>query len=351
MVKAEYLLAQRERNTQCLSHNFFSPGVLFCIFLLLSAAVFCAGKVQARIIHIGILMANEVRQAPVDGLKRALIEHGQEEGHTYDYVIRTAAGDRKLLPEMAAEIIAQKPDVAIAAGGIEADALLLATAGNGIPVVFLSVSSPIERGIVASLISSGNNFTGIDTNDSQLTAKRLWFIKKILPEAKKISCFHVPSIVASVQSLAVARQSAAELGLELVVVEVESEEDIKNATAELSRETVDVILQLPVAPLDKALRSIIFPKAMAENIPIFGHGRSSMESGAFVSYAGSRYANGQQAARLVHKILNGVAPKDIPIEKPQKLELIINKNLAKILNLDLSGRVWRMADEIVDYQF
>jgi putative tryptophan/tyrosine transport system substrate-binding protein len=215
-------------------------------------------------------------------------------------------------------------------------------------VVFLSVSSSVDRGIVASMVSSGNNFTGIDTNDTNLTAKRLWFIRKVLPEAKKVFCFHVPSSVPSVKALAVARQSASDLGFELQAVEVESQEDIKKATATLSKTTTDVILLLPTVPTDKAMHSIIFPRAMAEKIPIFGFSETNIESGAFASYAGSRYANGEQAARLIHKIVNGTAPKDIPIETPDKFELVINKDVVAQLGLKVSDRFWRMADRIVD---
>jgi putative ABC transport system substrate-binding protein len=305
----------------------------------------------AKTVTIGILMASDVRQAPVDGLKAALVEHADKEKLTFKYQVENAAGDRKKLPALAAQIIAAQPDVAIAGGGIEADALLAASAGTNIPVVFLSVSSAVSRGIVASLVSSGNNLTGIDTNDTQLTAKRVWFIRKMLPQAKTIFCFHAPSIVPSGESVAVARKAAAELGFELKVAEVESEADIEKAARALSRASVDVILQLPAAPTDKALKSIILPRAMAEKIPIFGYGMISIENGAFASYAGSRYANGRQAARLVHKIVNGIRPADIPVETPETLELIINKNLAVKLGLNLSGRVWRMADQIVDISF
>jgi putative ABC transport system substrate-binding protein len=326
------------------------PGFI-CIFLIFFTQFLVADRALAKTVRIGILMAGDTRQAPVDGLKKGLEGHTAEEGHTFIYDMKNAAGDKKRLTEMAVEIVAGKPDVAVAAGGIEADALLVATAGTNIPVVFLSVSSSVDRGVVASMVSSGNNFTGIDTNDANLTAKRLWFIRKILPEAKKVFCFHTPSSVPSVQSLAVARQSASDLGFELQVAEVESVENIKSTMATVSRATTDVILLFPIVPVEVSLRSDIFPKAMAEKIPIFGYSAVNIQSGAFASYAGSRYANGLQAARLIHKIVNGIKPTDIPVETSEKFELILNKDLVAKLGLKLGDRAWRMADEIVDLQF
>ncbi len=325
--------------------------VLLCLLCLLGAFLFSPVAAKAKEIRIGILMSSDIRLETVKGLKDALVEHASVGHHTFIYDIKNARGDRKILPELAAGIIAGKPDIAVAAGGIEADTLLVASAGTGIPAIFLSASSSVHRGIVASMVSSGNNFTGIDTNDTNLNAKRIWFIKKMLPETKTIFCFHVPSIVASVESLAVARQAANELGVTVKVATVESNADITKAAETLSRKTTDVILQFPVAPIDRTLKSIIFPRAMAEKIPIFGHGENSIQSGAFASYAGSRYANGQQAARLVHKIVNGINPTNIPVEFPEKLKLIINKSLVERLGFKFSGRTWRMADEIVDIQF
>lgn len=328
-------------------------SVLFLgIMTVLALLLISSHLVQAKAIKLGVLMASNTRQAPVDGLKSGLAKHAQEWGHihTYNYLIKNADGDRRKLAPMAAEIIASRPDVAIACGGIEADALLTASAGTTVPVVFLSVSSSVDRGIVASMVSSGNNFTGIDTNDTALTAKRLWFIKKMLPEAKNIFCFNVPSVFPSAQSLEVARDNADELGLTINSIDVESDADIRKATDSLSRETTDVILLLPVVFTDKALRSIILPKAMSEKIPIFGYGMTNIESGAFASYAGSRFANGEQAARLIHKVINGTPPADIPIETPEKLELILNKAQVAKLGLKIPNRVWRMADKIVDIE-
>ena len=60
---------------------------------------------------------------------------------------------------------------------------------------------------------------------------------------------------------------------------------------------------------------------------------------------------GRQAARLIHKILRGVAPADIPIEVPEYLEFIINKDLVAQLGLQISGRTWRMANQVVAIRF
>ena len=69
-----------------------------------------------------------------------------------------------------------------------------------------------------------------------------------------------------------------------------------------------------------------------------------------MSYAGSRYANGVQAARMVDRLLHGADPADIPVETPQKLELVINRLVVDRLGLELPDEAWDLADEVLEIE-
>nr|WP_319493957.1 ABC transporter substrate-binding protein [uncultured Desulfobacter sp.] len=347
--------------TQCIPirQNRIHPGSRESLALLLAGMIlffFSANPMLSRAndpITFGILMANDTRQDPVDGFKNGMAsfaEHGHDIAK-FKYTILNAGNQKQKLTELAQEIVAAKPDIAVAAGGIEADALMTATRGTDIPMVFLSVSSSIDRGLTSSMTAPDKNFTGIDTNDTNITAKRMWFIKRILPDTRKIFCFHIPSNVPSVESVKIARKKAEELGLELIVKEVITIDDIRSAAPMISRENMDVILLNPVAVIHGAMKEIILPRAMAQKIPIFGYGMGSVKKGAFASYAGSRYANGKQAARLAHKIIHGTRPENIPIETPEQYEFVINRWMVKKLGLTLPSNAYKMADKIVEIAF
>jgi putative ABC transport system substrate-binding protein len=332
-----------ENRSQCVGKTCLLL-LLFMFYSFLQTAVVQAGET----VHIGILSANQTRNDTINGFEAGMAGHAGNSGAAYLYKRYEAEGDRSKLAGLAAELIAEKPDLAIAAGGIEADALKLAAKGTGIPVVFLAVSSAVDRGLVANMRTPGGSLTGVDTNDTALVEKRLWYIQKLLPTAKRVLCFHIPGITPSTASIELARKVAPQLGLELQVLEVANKEAVAAAAATIKRANTDVILLLPVAPIDAMVNSVLLPLSRQERIPIMGNNQQSIERGAFAAYGSSRYRCGEQAARLAIKILNGASPATLPAETPSTLELILNRHLVGELDLKLSKRSWRMADKVVD---
>jgi putative ABC transport system substrate-binding protein len=80
---------------------------------------------------------------------------------------------------------------------------------------------------------------------------------------------------------------------------------------------------------------------------VYGY-REHVDDGGLISYGVDLRACFRRGAYYVQKILNGVAPGDLPIEFPTKLELVINLKTAKGLGLIVPPTLLARADEVIE---
>ena len=97
-----------------------------------------------------------------------------------------------------------------------------------------------------------------------------------------------------------------------------------------------------------ANQQLIVDFANKQRIPAMYPYRGSVIVGGLMSYGASETELFRRAAGLVDKILKGANPADIPIERPAKLELVINLKIANAQGLTISSTLLALADEVIE---
>src|SRR5262249_235479 len=131
-----------------------------CFAGILAAPRVADAQVPAKTYRVGWLnVVIPATEFLLDPFKKELNARGYVEGQNLVLDLRFAEGKLALLPVLAAELVALKPNVIVA---ITTNAALAAKqATETIPIVFTFVSDPVGAGIVSSLARPGGNITGV----------------------------------------------------------------------------------------------------------------------------------------------------------------------------------------------
>jgi len=287
---------------------------------------------------VGILLAGDMKLDKLVGLKEGLEEQGYLGGVNINYVVENAKDNGKIFNSLASDLIAKKPDVLVALGGVEADALreILTFQQEEIPIVLAGVASTVKRGLVNNLQDHETNITGIDNYHTQLAGKRLELLTKLLPDTRRVMVIYDPEVIPGLQSLDIIENTAALLDIELVKYPVVAKDLIMTELPQaLLNHEVDAIL-LSSSYFLEAAADELFRLSLDFKVPVMAVNKHEAYRGAFAAYGVSLYEQGRQAAPLIAKIFLGQHPSQIPVELSEKIELVVNMDVIKRLGLKVS---------------
>jgi putative tryptophan/tyrosine transport system substrate-binding protein len=88
--------------------------------------------------------------------------------------------------------------------------------------------------------------------------------------------------------------------------------------------------------------------ALGARLPTSYANRESVEVGGLMSFGPNFPDLFRRAAEYADKILRGAKPADLPVEQPNKFDLVINLVAAKALGLDVPPTLLARADEVIE---
>ncbi len=212
------------------------------------------------------------------------------------------------------------------------------------PIVFITPGDPVAAGLVSSLARPGGNTTAMTFEYPELSGKRLELLKEIAPKVRHVLALYDPRDPSPRQGIMAARQAAPTLGLTLVEREARSREEMLRALEALQQ--ADAYLSIPggfpTGHYDEIIRL-----ANARRLPSIFHARTGSTMDAPVTYGSNDAEIAREAARLIDKILKGAKAGELPVERPTKLELVINLKTAKQIGLTIPPNMLVRADKVI----
>ncbi len=326
-------------------HN---PRIILVFVLILTGTFMLSAcnTAEDEQVTVGMLNLLPPLDVALDGFKAGMIEFGYVEADNINYIYDGATPDPSALADKAQALVEAEVDLIFCVTTPACLAAQAATAESEIPVVFVAVTDPLAVGLIEEYAQPGGNFTGVTTGARNFTneGRRLEWLTTAVPDVQRIYLPHNPEDPTVTASLPVVEEAAGALGLELVLQEVRTPEEVVNALENIpdNVEAMFVLADQLVVADTPAVTSAASGHGLALSTP----NSTGPQLGGLISYGSDFFASGSQSARLADLILRGADPAELPAETPEFF-LVVNTQTAAAIALEISDEVLRQADTII----
>jgi putative tryptophan/tyrosine transport system substrate-binding protein len=298
---------------------------------------------------IGFLSAvspGDAMRGRLAALRQALAEGGYVEGRNVAIEYRWAEGRFDRLPELAADLVRRQVSVMIVVS--EPGALAAKAATTTIPIVFGIAEDPVALGLVANIARPGGNLTGVNFLTGELVAKRMEVLRELIPAATRFGVLVNPGDPRRAEAVARDAQVAARsMERQVHVLKASTSGEIDEAFATFARERTDALFVAP-DPFFTSRRVQFAIMAARHAIPASYAVREFAEVGGLMTYGTRLEDMYRQVGTYTGRILRGAKPADLPVVQSSKFELVINRQAAKALGLEVPERLLARADEVIE---
>ena len=305
-----------------------------------------AEKTRRIVMLTGIAEADPEGQARVAALQEGLRDLGWIAGQNLLIEYRWGAGDEGRMAALAREAVELQPDLIIGATTPVIIALLQQT--RTVPIVFVQVTDPLGRGLIANLARPGGNITGFTNFEFPMGGKWLQTLKQLAPAVSRVALLFNPKTAPSPASFVEVVQSAAgSFAIEAIATPVHDERELEHSLAAFAAKPGGGLIVLPDVSTTRH-RQLIVALAEQHRLPAVYPFRYFVESGGLTSDGVDTSDVFRRCAAYVDRILKGAKPGELPVQAPVKFELVINLKTAKALGLEVPPTLLARADEVIE---
>jgi putative ABC transport system substrate-binding protein len=286
-----------------------------------------------------------ILHAYIAAFQKQMLALGWSLGKNLQIEYMWTGDNASLIRKHAAELVALKPDVILAAGGSNVGTLQQIT--RTVPIVFVEVADAVGGGFVQSLSHPGGNATGFTNYEYDVSGKWLELLKQIAPSITRVAFVRDPTNPSGAGQFGVIQALARSLGVDASPVNSRDAGEVEQGISGFASKPNGGLI---IAPNRFALvhRELIITLAQRYKLPTIYPFRYFVGGGGLISYGPDSVDQYRRAAGYVDRILKGEKPADLPVEQSTKLFLAINLKVAHGLGLTVPQPMLATADEVIE---
>jgi putative ABC transport system substrate-binding protein len=317
-------------------------------FFAALVTVFCGATLAQQSVvtpRIGLLLAgSDANTAQFEAFRKGLSESGIDPDREVELIVRHSALSSSQGDDPASEL--SKTSVSVLIGSSLREVLALKRVAPLTPIVMVAVGDPVGTGLAASLERPGGLVTGLSDFRADYAETRLSVLSDLLPGRRHFGFLYNPDA----PTAKITQDAALRRGIDLVPLVARSPSDIDAVLADARNVSMDAILVVPF-PASFQRRQLIGEWASVRNLPVmFGYAEFMDlpdEIGGIVSYGTDLLDLYRRAAGYAAAILRGANASELPIQRPEKGNLVVNLRVARRLGITIPEGVMQHADHVI----
>jgi putative ABC transport system substrate-binding protein len=179
----------------------------------------------------------------------------------------------------------------------------------------------------------------------ELSGKQLGLLKEIVPQLSRIAIFGIPRLnVPQFEAMKTAAQASR---VEVEVLEVQVVDDYHSVLEAALMRHVEAGILLS-SPLVFTSSKLIGELALAKRLPLISLFDEFPRNGGLMSYGPNLTDIFRRYGEYVGKVLHGARPSELPLQRPERFDLVINLKTATAIGVDLPPRLQQLADQVIE---
>jgi putative tryptophan/tyrosine transport system substrate-binding protein len=187
--------------------------------------------------------------------------------------------------------------------------------------------------------------TGMFLDLPELSGKQVGLLKEIVPRLSHIAIFGVPGL--NTAQFAATETAVRALALKAEIIEVRSPDDFEGALEAATTKHVEAGILLS-SPFVFVASKQIGELALAKRLPLISLFAEFPKTGGLIAYGPNVAEIFRRCGYYVAKILHGAKPSDLPIQRPERFDLVINLKTAEALGVTVPPVLLATADEVIE---